>query len=90
LQAEEEMMPAMTEEELQKRRDVLARNHALLFYQEQKAKRLKKIKSKVYRRHVKKQSAKLKATMGVIELDDPDAIHVCCSSCDECLDAFFF
>jgi U3 small nucleolar RNA-associated protein 14 len=71
------MLHTMTAEELQKRRDALAHNHALLFYQEQKAKRLKKIKSKAYRRHLKKQSTKLKATMGINELDDLDDIHVC-------------
>lgn len=36
----------------------MAKNSALLFYQEHKAKRLKKIKSKAYHRHLKKKAAK--------------------------------
>lgn len=48
----------LSPEEWQKRQDAMAKNSALLFYQEHKAKRLKKIKSKAYHRHMKKKAAK--------------------------------
>lgn len=48
----------LSAEEWQKRQELMAKNNALLFYQEHKAKRLKKIKSKAYHRHLKKRAAK--------------------------------
>eukprot|EP00892_Ulva_mutabilis_P005106 jgi/Ulvmu1/2968/UM015_0008.1 len=48
----------LSAEEWQKRQEALAKNNALLYYQEHKAKRLKKIKSKAYHRHLKKKAAK--------------------------------
>ena len=51
----------LSEEEVLKRRSELARLRSLMFYQEQKAKRVKKIKSKTYRRLRKKQRAKEEA-----------------------------
>ena len=57
LQAEESLAAkSMTVEELRKRQDAMAKNSALLFYAEQKARRLKKIKSKAFHRHAKKLS----------------------------------
>lgn len=77
MQAEEQLAAqAMTSEEVKKRQDAMARNSALLFYHEQKAKRLKKIKSKAYHRHLKKQTAKAKAALGTNDLDDPDTLAV--------------
>jgi hypothetical protein len=51
----------------------LARNNALLFYQESKAKRLKKIKSKAYHRHLKKHAAA--AESAHTALDDPATVQ---------------
>lgn len=51
-------MSRLSAEEWQRRQDLMAKNNALLFYQEHKAKRLKKIKSKAYHRHLKKKAAK--------------------------------
>lgn len=48
----------LSAEEWQARQAAMAKNSALLFYQEHKAKRLKKIKSKAYHRHLKKKAAK--------------------------------
>lgn len=77
MQAEEQLAAqAMTAEEVQRRQDAMARNSALLFYHEQKAKRLKKIKSKAYHRHLKKQTAKARAALGTNDLDDPRALAV--------------
>ena len=61
-------------EEWQRRQDALARNNALLFYQESKAKRLKKIKSKAYHRHLKKSGAG--AESAAAALDDPAMLLV--------------
>jgi len=47
-------MKALTVEEAKERREKLAKMRALMFYHEMKAKRLKKIKSKEYRRRLKK------------------------------------
>ena len=54
----------MTPEEATRRQEAMAKNNALLFYQEQKAKRVKKIKSKAYHRHLKKQGEKARALLG--------------------------
>ncbi|KAL4441441.1 hypothetical protein ABPG77_001945 [Micractinium sp. CCAP 211/92] len=54
-EAEEALaMKALSVEEVRERQNRLARMRALLFYHETKAKRLKKIKSKEYRRKLKK------------------------------------
>ena len=75
-QAEEELAAhKLTPEEAQRRRDALAKNNALLFYQEQKAKRVKKIKSKAFHRHLKKQNEKARARLGTDSLD-PAAAQV--------------
>jgi U3 small nucleolar RNA-associated protein 14 len=50
---------ALTVEEAQERRERLAKMRSLLFAHEQKAKRLKAIKSKGFHRHAKK-AAKMK------------------------------
>lgn len=63
-------------EEWQRRQDSLARNNALLFYQEAKAKRLKKIKSKAYHRHLKKKSAAAADAAAAVALDDPETLLV--------------
>ncbi len=52
-------MQALTVEEAQERRERLAKMRSLLFAHEQKAKRLKAIKSKGFHRHAKK-AAKMK------------------------------
>ena len=62
-------------EEWQKRQDALARNNAMLFYQERKAKRLKKIKSKAYHRHLKRRGAAA-SDADTAPLDDPAALAV--------------
>lgn len=61
-------------DEWQKKQDALARNNALLFYQESKAKRLKKIKSKAYHRHLKKSGTP--ADSATAALDDPATLLV--------------
>ena len=77
LQTEKELAAQkMTPEEVKRRQEAMAKNNALLFYQEQKAKRVKKIKSKAYHRHLKKQSDKAHAALGNNDLDDPDAAMV--------------
>lgn len=48
---------ALTVEEARERQNRLAKMRALLFYHEAKAKRMKKIKSKEYRRKLKKSGA---------------------------------
>ena len=58
-------------EEWQRKQDTLARNNALLYYQEIKAKRLKKIKSKAYHRHLKRSGAGAAAESATAALDDP-------------------
>ncbi len=63
-EAEEALaMKALTVSEARERRDKLAKMRALMFYHEMKAKRLKKIKSKEYRRRLKK-AEKRKAEAG--------------------------
>lgn len=59
-------------EEAKERRNRLAKMRALLFYHELKSKRMKKIKSKEYRRKLKK-AEKRKALMG--EDGDKEALH---------------
>lgn len=77
VQAEKELAEQqMSAEEVQRRHDAMAKNSALLFYQEQKAKRVKKIKSKVYHRHLKKQSEKARALLATNDLDDPAELQV--------------
>lgn len=53
------IVQALTVEEAQERRERLAKTRSLLFAHEQKAKRLKAIKSKGFHRHAKK-AAKMK------------------------------
>ena len=53
------MVQALTVEEAKERRERMARMRSLLFAHEQKAKRLKAIKSKGFHRHAKK-AAKMK------------------------------
>ena len=65
----------MTPEEVKRRQDAMAKNNALLFYQEQKAKRVKKIKSKAYHRHMKKKADKAKAALDANDLDDPEELQ---------------
>jgi U3 small nucleolar RNA-associated protein 14 len=63
-EAEEALaMKALTVGEAKERREKLAKMRALMFYHEMKAKRLKKIKSKEYRRRLKK-AEKRKAEAG--------------------------
>ena len=57
-------MRMLNAEEAKARRDELAKMRALLFYHEVKAKRLKKIKSKEYRRRMKKADKKKLETGG--------------------------
>lgn len=77
MQTEQELAAQkMTPEEVKRRREAMAKNNALLFYQEQKAKRVKKIKSKAYHRHLKKQTEKAHAALGNNDLDDPNAAMV--------------
>lgn len=77
MQTEKELSAQkMTPEEATRRQEAMAKNNALLFYQEQKAKRVKKIKSKAYHRHLKKQGEKARALLGNHTLDDPDAAMV--------------
>ena len=64
-------LQALTVEEAQERRERLAKMRSLLFAHEQKAKRLKAIKSKGFHRHAKK-AAKMK---------------VCSANFDNCCDA---
>lgn len=81
-QVEEELAgKQMTAEELKKRQEAMAKNNALLFYQEQKAKRLKKIKSKAYHRHAKKQTEKQAAAVATGELDNEDDLLVRSPAC---------
>ncbi|PRW50835.1 U3 small nucleolar RNA-associated 14-like protein A [Chlorella sorokiniana] len=69
-EAEEALaMKELTVEEARERQNRLAKMRALLFYHEAKAKRLKKIKSKEYRRKLKK-SEKRKAEAGGGEGDE--------------------
>ncbi|PSC76740.1 U3 small nucleolar RNA-associated 14-like protein A isoform A [Micractinium conductrix] len=69
-EAEEALaMKALSVEEVRERQNRLARMRALLFYHESKAKRLKKIKSKEYRRKLKK-AEKRKAAAGGEEGDE--------------------
>jgi hypothetical protein len=78
MQAEKELAAQkMTPQEAQKRQDAMAKNNALLFYQEQKAKRVKKIKSKAYHRHLKKQTEKSQALLATNDLDDREVALVC-------------
>ncbi|KAG7667273.1 hypothetical protein Ndes2526B_g04225 [Nannochloris sp. 'desiccata'] len=66
-EAEEALaMKALTVGEAKERREKLAKMRALMFYHEMKAKRLKKIKSKEYRRRLKK-AEKRKAEAGAGE-----------------------
>lgn len=60
-------------EEWQQRQEVMARNNALLFYQEQKSKRLKKIKSKAFHRRLKKNGAP--EGPEATALDDPASLQ---------------
>lgn len=67
-QAEAELAAQrMPPEEVQRRQDLMAKNNALLFYQELKAKRVKKIKSKAYHRHLKKQALRTAERLGAAE-----------------------
>ena len=61
-------VPALTVEEAQERRERLAKMRSLLFTHEQKAKRLKAIKSKGFHRHAKK-AAKMKVRFLVLPFD---------------------
>ncbi|KMS64918.1 hypothetical protein BVRB_041310, partial [Beta vulgaris subsp. vulgaris] len=45
-------------EEMEKRQDQIAKMRSLLFYHELRAKRIKKIKSKAFRKHLKKAQSK--------------------------------
>lgn len=70
-------LKALTVEEARQRREKLAKMRALLFYHELKSKRLKKIKSKEYRRRLKK-AEKRKAQASTAEggmLLDEDALR---------------
>jgi Utp14 protein len=64
-------------EEWTRRQEIMARNNALLFYQEQKSKRLRKIKSKAYHRRLKNGSADEAGAA----LDDPAALQACSPCC---------
>jgi U3 small nucleolar RNA-associated protein 14 len=77
IQVDEELASnAMSAEEWQRRQDTMAKNNALLFYQEQKAKRLKKIKSKAYHKHSKKSAQAGKDALDIAALNDPDTLQV--------------
>ncbi len=60
-------MQALTVEEAQERRERMAKMRSLLFAHEQKAKRLKAIKSKGFHRHAKK-AAKMKVPSSLLHL----------------------
>ena len=66
-------LKALTVEEAKQRREKLAKMRALLFYHEVKAKRLKKIKSKEYRRRLKK-AAKAKAAAAADAATNEDGV----------------
>jgi U3 small nucleolar RNA-associated protein 14 len=80
-EAEEALaMKALTVGEAKERREKLAKMRALMFYHEMKAKRLKKIKSKEYRRRLKKaEKRKTEAVAGEggadLLLDDDELRH---------------
>ena len=66
-------LKSLTMEEFQARRAQLAKMRALMFYEEQKAHRINKIKSKKYRKIRKKQLAKEQANSLEAQLaEDPD------------------
>jgi len=81
-EAEEALaMKALSVAEARERREKLAKMRALLFYHEMKAKRLKKIKSKEYRRRIKKSKERRKAEAaaelgtGIDGLMNPDELR---------------
>lgn len=55
-----------------KRQAELAKLRAVLFYRELKAKRQKKIKSKAYRKHLKRQRAKNQLSLEELAELDPE------------------
>lgn len=70
------MVQALTVEEAQERRERLAKTRSLLFAHEQKAKRLKAIKSKGFHRHAKK-AAKMKVPSSLLH---PRGCHLAAQS----------
>eukprot|EP00890_Picochlorum_soloecismus_P006277 jgi/Picsp_1/6650/NSC_03993-R1_protein len=68
-------MKMLSPEEAKARKDQLARMRALLFYHEVKAKRLKKIKSKEYRRKLKKSRKRKQEELEEMTLMDEDEIR---------------
>lgn len=68
-------MKMLSPEEAKARKDQLARMRALLFYHEVKAKRLKKIKSKEYRRKLKRSRKRKQEELEEMTLMDEDEIR---------------
>ena len=66
---------ARTKEEVLKRRRELAKIRSLMFHYEHKMKRIKKIKSRKYRRVLKKEKEKLAETMGDSDVEDDSRIR---------------
>ncbi|KAJ3209784.1 hypothetical protein HDU67_005936 [Dinochytrium kinnereticum] len=72
IEMEELEMRELTKEELERRRAELAKMRSLLFYSEQKQKKIAKIKSKVYRKLQKKAKEKAGATAEELAGVDPE------------------
>lgn len=73
LKGQELELNKLTEQEVQKRAAELAKLRSILFYQQQKAKRQKKIKSKSYHRMLKKQKERNKLPIEELMNLDPEA-----------------
>jgi U3 small nucleolar RNA-associated protein 14 len=72
-QAEDLATKRLSDEEIRARHQQLARLRSLFFYQEQKNKRQAKIKSKKYRKLLKKAKEKNEPTLAELEELDPEA-----------------
>uniref|UniRef100_A0A6U9R434 U3 small nucleolar RNA-associated protein 14 n=1 Tax=Picocystis salinarum TaxID=88271 RepID=A0A6U9R434_9CHLO len=68
-------MKSMTKAEMEERKDKLAKMRALMFYQEERSKRLKKIKSKEYHRRQNKTVEKVADRLAGLEDSDEDALQ---------------
>lgn len=68
-------MNTMSKAEVEERKDKLAKMRALMFYQEERSKRLKKIKSKEYHRRQNKTVQKVADRLALLEGSDEDAFQ---------------
>ena len=68
-------MKSMSKAEMEERKDKLAKMRALMFYQEERSKRLKKIKSKEYHRRQNKTVQKVADRLARLEDSDEDALQ---------------